>query len=207
MTSTIPYAAVPLPARPLPAQTPAAQPSPTQTPPAQPGRTIWLTGLPSAGKTTLARALAPHLAGPVELLDGDEVRTHLSAGLGFSRADRDANVLRIGWVAATLARHGVTVLASVISPYAETRAAVRALHAERGAGFVEVHVATPTTVCAERDVKGLYARQRAGELTGLTGVDAPYEVPERPECVVQTADQSVEQSVRQLLAELAGSPS
>jgi adenylylsulfate kinase len=170
------------------------------------GATVWLTGLPSAGKTTLATALAARLRADgvdgVELLDGDEVREFLSKGLGFTREDRDTNVLRIGWVAATLAKHGVLVLASVISPYAETRAGVRALHAERGAGFVEVHVATPVEVCSERDVKGLYAKQRAGELSGLTGVDAPYEAPTAADAVVQTHEQTLEESVDQLHAVL-----
>ena len=167
------------------------------------GATVWLTGLPSAGKTTLAGALSARLDRErVELLDGDEVREFLSAGLGFSRQDRDTNVLRIGWVAATLARHGVLVLASVISPFAETREQVRRLHGERGATFLEVHVATPVEVCAERDVKGLYARQRAGDLQGLTGVDAPYEPPTAPDARIPTQDQSLEQSVDQLLAVL-----
>lgn len=168
------------------------------------GTTLWFTGLPSAGKTTLARAVAAQVQGPVELLDGDEVRTFLSAGLGLSKADRDTNVLRIGWVAATVARHGVLVLASVISPYAETRRAVRALHADKGAAFLEVHVAAPVDVCAQRDVKGLYARQRAGEISGMTGVDAPYEAPEHPELRVPTHEQSLEQSVAQVLESLAG---
>ena len=167
------------------------------------GATLWLTGLPSAGKTTLATALAARLSEAgvqrVELLDGDEVREFLSKGLGFSREDRDTNVLRIGWVAATLARHGVLVLASVISPFAGTRDAVRALHADKGAGYLEVHVATPVEVCSARDAKGLYARQRAGELHGLTGVDAPYEPPTAPEARIPTHEQSLEQSVDQLL--------
>ena len=166
------------------------------------GATVWLTGLPSAGKTTLATALARRVDRPVEVLDGDEVREFLSRGLGFSREDRDTNVLRIGWVAATLAKHGVLVLASVISPFAETRARVRGLHQVRGAGFVEVHVATPVEVCSQRDVKGLYARQAAGELTGLTGVDAPYEPPVAPEAVVRTHEQTLDQSVEQLLVVL-----
>ena len=170
------------------------------------GATLWLTGLPSAGKTTLATALAERLRDrgvrAVENLDGDEVREFLSKGLGFSREDRDTNVLRIGWVAATLARHGVLVLASVISPYAETRAAVRALHDERAVDFLEIHVATPVEVCSDRDVKGLYAKQRAGELSGLTGVDAPYEAPTAPEARVPTHEQSLEQSVDQLLGVL-----
>jgi adenylylsulfate kinase len=167
--------------------------------PTRAGATVWLTGLPSAGKTTLARALSERLQGRVEVLDGDEVREFLSKGLGFTREDRDTNVLRIGWVAATLAKHGVLVLASVISPFAETRAAVRALHTERGAGFVEVHVATPVEVCSERDVKGLYAKQASGEISGLTGVDAPYEPPTAPDAVVPTHEQSLAQSVDQLL--------
>lgn len=170
------------------------------------GATVWLTGLPSAGKTTLATAVATRLrargAERVELLDGDEVREFLSKGLGFSREDRDTNVLRIGWVATTLAKHGVLVLASVISPFAETRAAVRALHEDKGATFLEVHVATPVEVCSERDVKGLYAKQRAGELSGLTGVDAPYEAPTAPDARIPTQEQSLEQSVDQLLAVL-----
>ncbi|MDX6199192.1 MAG: adenylylsulfate kinase [Actinomycetota bacterium] len=170
------------------------------------GATVWLTGLPSAGKTTLATALAARLKADgvegVELLDGDEVREFLSKGLGFSREDRDTNVLRIGWVAATLAKHGVLVLASVISPYAETRAGVARLHAERGADFVEVHVATPVEVCSERDVKGLYAKQRAGEMTGLTGVDAPYEAPTDPAAVIRTHEQTLDESVDQLYAVL-----
>ena len=166
------------------------------------GTTLWLTGLPSAGKTTLASALAARLdqqgVRRVELLDGDEVREFLSKGLGFTREDRDTNVLRIGWVAATLARHGVLVLASVISPFAATRDAVRDLHGAKGAGFLEVHVATPVEVCSERDVKGLYAKQAAGELTGLTGVDAPYEVPLAPDLRVPTQEQTLQQSVDQL---------
>lgn len=163
------------------------------------GVTIWFTGLPSSGKTTLAHALAKRLADEgydrVEVLDGDLAREHLTKGLGFSREDRAENVRRIGWVASLLARNGVVVLASVISPYRDDRDAVREMHGER---FVEVHVATPLEVCAERDVKGLYAKQRAGELTGLTGVDDPYEAPLRPEVVVPTHQQSVDESVELL---------
>ena len=168
------------------------------------GATVWLTGLPSAGKTTLATAVAARLREDgverVELLDGDEVREFLSQGLGFSREDRDTNVLRIGWVAATLARHGVLVLASVISPFASTRAEVRALHEGKGSGFLEVHVATPVEVCSRRDVKGLYAKQSRGELSGLTGVDAPYEAPPAPDARIKTHEQTIEQSVDQLTA-------
>ncbi|MEY2457803.1 MAG: adenylylsulfate kinase [Acidimicrobiaceae bacterium] len=162
--------------------------------------TVWLTGLPSAGKTTLATALVKELDRErVELLDGDEVREFLTKGLGFTREDRDTNVLRIGWVAATLAKHGVLVLASVISPYAETRDAVRKLHEDKGATFLEVHVATPVEVCSERDVKGLYAKQAAGEISHLTGVDDPYEAPTNPDAVIKTHEQTLDESVAQLV--------
>lgn len=162
------------------------------------GLTVWLTGLPSAGKTTIAHALEKRLLTEghrVEVLDGDVLRTHLTRGLGFSREDREENVRRIGFVAHLLSRNGVVVLVSVISPYRSVRDELRELHAGR---FFEVHVATPLEVCAERDVKGLYARQRAGELTGLTGVDDPYEPPLHPELVIQTENQTLEQSVETL---------
>jgi adenylylsulfate kinase len=163
------------------------------------GATIWFTGLPSAGKTTLAHALAKRLADAgyerIEVLDGDVAREHLTKGLGFSRADRSENVRRIGWVASLLARNEVVVVASVVSPYRDDRDAVREMHEGR---FIEVHVATPVAVCAERDVKGLYAKQRAGEITGLTGVDDPYEPPLHAEAVVDTHDRSIEESVEQV---------
>ncbi|PHQ48032.1 adenylyl-sulfate kinase [Streptomyces cinnamoneus] len=165
------------------------------------GATVWLTGLPSAGKTTIARALAGRLrgvGGRVEVLDGDEVREFLSAGLGFSREDRFVNVERIGFVAQLLASHGVLVLVPVIAPYADAREAVRERHRVRGTGFVEVHVATPVEVCAVRDVKGLYARQAAGRLSGLTGVDDPYEVPVAPDLRIAAHEQGVEESVAAL---------
>jgi len=163
------------------------------------GCTVWFTGLPSSGKTTLAHALGKRLVDAgfdrVEVLDGDVAREHLTKGLGFSREDRAENVRRIGWVASLLARNGVIVLASVISPYRDVRDEVRHLHDGR---FVEVYVATPVDVCAERDVKGLYARQRTGEITGLTGVDDPYEAPTAAEVVVPTHEQSIEESVEQV---------
>ncbi|WP_327071724.1 adenylyl-sulfate kinase [Kitasatospora sp. NBC_01302] len=165
------------------------------------GATVWLTGLPSAGKTTLAFALAERLRTEghrVEVLDGDEIREFLSKGLGFSREDRHTNVTRIGFVAEKLAANGVKVLAPVIAPYADSRAAVRERHAERGSAFLEVHVATSVEVCSERDVKGLYAQQAAGTLTGLTGVDDPYEAPTAPELRLHTEGRTVAESAAEL---------
>lgn len=175
--------------------------SPDRTRPATSGGTVWLTGLPSAGKTTLARALAARFAGNgrrVEVLDGDAVRTTLSAGLGFSRADRDRNVERIGYVAELLARNDVLVLAAVISPYAEAREAVRDRHTHSGTPFLEIHVATSVDECARRDVKGLYAKAAAGEITGLTGVDDAYEAPDAPDLRVDTAGADLETTVDSL---------
>jgi adenylylsulfate kinase len=137
------------------------------------------------------------------VLDGDAVRPHLAAARGFSRDDRAINIRRIGWVAQLLARNGVLVLVSAIAPYRDVRDEVRACHAAGATAFVEVHVSTPVEVASDRDVKGLYARQRAGELTGLTGVDDPYEVPLRPELVIPTHEQVVDESVTVLLAHLA----
>ncbi|MEE1739795.1 adenylyl-sulfate kinase [Streptomyces sp. BE147] len=169
------------------------------------GVTVWLTGLPSAGKTTIAHALAELLRAKgrrVQILDGDELRTYLTADLGFSRADRDANVRRIGFVAALLASHGVIVVVPVIAPYAEAREAVRMRHVAAGTPYVEVHVATPVEVCSARDVKGLYARQAAGRLTGLTGIDDPYETPDAPEVRLDTSERSVTASAAAVYADL-----
>ncbi|GAA1911768.1 adenylyl-sulfate kinase [Streptomyces sodiiphilus] len=171
------------------------------------GATVWLTGLPSAGKTTIARALEKRLREQgrrTEVLDGDEIREFLSAGLGFSRQDRDTNVRRIGFVAELLASHGVIVLVPVIAPYAASREAVRERHAKNGTGYLEVHVATPVEVCSRRDVKGLYAKQAAGELTGLTGVDDPYEAPAEPDLRIAAHEQGVEESAAALHALLTG---
>lgn len=158
-----------------------------------PARTVWLTGLPSAGKTTLALGLAERLrsAGrPVEVLDGDQARAVLTNGLGFGRADRDENVRRIGFVADLLSRNGVDVVCSVISPFRAARDEVRARHLASTPDvpdrFVEVWVSAPVEVCAARDVKGLYAKQRAGEIAHLTGVDDPYEPPLAPAVVLPT---------------------
>ncbi|MDQ0845933.1 adenylyl-sulfate kinase [Streptomyces sp. V1I6] len=161
------------------------------------GATIWLTGLPSAGKTTIAYELAGRLRAEghrVELLDGDQIREFLSAGLGFTREDRHTNVQRIGFVAELLASNGVKVLVPVIAPYADSRDAVRKRHQSEGTPYLEVHVATPVEVCSERDVKGLYAKQAAGEIRGLTGVDDPYEEPETPDLRIESQNQTVQES-------------
>ncbi|GHH61161.1 adenylyl-sulfate kinase [Kitasatospora indigofera] len=178
----------------------AAEAAPAAAP-CERGATVWLTGLPSAGKTTLAFALAERLRAEghkVEVLDGDEIREFLSKGLGFSQEDRHTNVTRIGFVAEKLAANGVKVLAPVIAPYAASRAAVRERHGEHGTEFLEIHVATPVEVCSERDVKGLYAKQAAGEISGLTGVDDPYEAPESPELRLQTHGRAVAESAAEL---------
>jgi len=166
------------------------------------GVTVWFTGLPSSGKTTLATSLEKRLLDDghrVEHLDGDVLRTYLTNDLGFSKEDRDRNVRRVGFVADLLSRNGVTVICSLISPYAAAREDVRRLHGDR---FVEVWVSTPLEVCAERDLKGLYARQRAGQVRGLTGVDDPYEPPPSPEVTVPAHLQTVEESVEAILAVL-----
>ena len=159
------------------------------------GLTVWFTGLPSAGKTTIARGVEKRLLDEgrrVEILDGDVVRTYLTKDLGYSRADRDENIRRIGFVAHLLSRNGVVVLCSVVSPYRDVRDEMRVLHDGR---FFEVYVSTPVDVCSDRDVKGLYAKQKAGDLTGLTGIDDPYEPPTDPELVVPTHTQTLEESV------------
>ncbi len=154
------------------------------------GATVWFTGLPSAGKSTVAGAVAETLRESghrVQILDGDEVRPHLSAGLGFSRKDRTINVSRIGWVARLLAANGVVVLVPVIAPYADARAIVRADHAAAGVPYGEIYVSTSLAVAESRDVKGLYAKARRGELSSMTGVDDPYEPPTDPELEIDTA--------------------
>ncbi|MET7638041.1 adenylyl-sulfate kinase [Streptomyces sp. NPDC005438] len=168
-----------------------------------PGATIWLTGLPSSGKTTIAEAVARRLREEhrrVEVLDGDRVRRALSPDLGFSREDRNTNIQRVGLIAEVLARNGVTVLVPVIAPYAEARTGVRERHARSSTPYLEVHVATPVEVCSARDVKGLYARQAAGEISGLTGVDDPYEEPLAPDLRIESQHQSVAESTEALYA-------
>ena len=169
------------------------------------GFVLWFTGLPGAGKTTIANVVAPELEQRgfvVDHLDGDVVRTHLSLGLGFSKEDRDTNIARIAWVASRVARAGAVVIVSAISPYTEARRHARSL-IEPHAPFVEVHVATPLEECARRDPKGLYAKAFAGELTEFTGVSAPYEEPSRPELRLDTTGTTPAQSAAAVLALLA----
>jgi adenylylsulfate kinase len=168
------------------------------------GYVLWLTGLSGAGKSTLSAALRAHLAAerPVEVLDGDEVRTYLSAGLGFSKADRDTNIRRIGYVARLLGRNGVAVVTAAISPYAATRSEVRALAEQDGVPFVEVFVEASVENLAARDPKGLYRRALAGELPHFTGVSDPYEPPPRPDVVVRTDAEPVETSAERILDHL-----
>jgi len=162
------------------------------------GVVIWLTGLSSAGKTTIGGALFDRLrdmGNKIEMLDGDVVRQHLSKGLGFSREDRDENIRRIGFVAELLARNGIFVIVSAISPYRATRDEVRGLIPS----FTEVYVNAPLEVCESRDVKGLYQKARAGALRGFTGIDDPYEPPLDPEVECRTDLETVEESVQKIL--------
>ena len=165
------------------------------------GFTVWLTGLSAAGKTTIGSLVARSLEREgqlVEQLDGDVVREHLSAGLGFTRADRDTNIARIGWVASRLTRAGVAVVVSAISPFEEARGRARRL-IEREGAFVEVFVKASLEECTRRDPKGLYARALRGDLPDFTGVDSPYEEPESPEVLVDTEHESPEQSADRVL--------
>jgi adenylylsulfate kinase len=165
------------------------------------GFTVWLTGLSGAGKSTIAERLEQALRArgrAVEVLDGDVVRTHLSKGLGFSREDRDTNILRIAFVASLLTRHHVAVITAAISPYAETRQQARA---QIGA-FVEVYVRCALDELIRRDVKGLYEKALRGEIAHFTGVSDPYEAPEHPEVIVDTDRERVEESVAKILAAL-----
>lgn len=167
-----------------------------------PGVTIWLTGLPSAGKSTIAVRLAEVLTAwkmPVELLDGDEIRERLSKGLGFSRQDRDENIRRISYVARLLTKHGVIPIVAAISPYRATRDEARA---EIGR-FIEVHVNCELNECVRRDVKGLYKKAIAGQITQFTGISDPYEAPLKPEIVVNTHAETLDQSVGKVLETLS----
>lgn len=165
------------------------------------GVTLWFTGLSGAGKTTISRVVEQELKVRgclVEVLDGDVVRTHLSKGLGFSKEDRDTNIRRIGFVANLLSRNGVIAIAAAISPYRSVRDEVRRM----SENFVEVYVQAPLEVCEARDVKGLYAKARAGEIRNFTGIDDPYEEPLNPEVVCNTAAESIEESVAKVITAL-----
>lgn len=164
---------------------------------------MWFTGLSGAGKTTLALALEKDFRQRgvrVERLDGDTVRQSLTRDLGFSKEDRDKNIERVTFVAKLLSRNNVVVLASFISPYLETREYVR----QETTNFIEVFVDAPLEVCAERDVKGMYAKAFRGEIPNFTGVSDPYEAPQNPDIHVQTHLETVEESTKKILTWLEG---
>jgi adenylyl-sulfate kinase len=165
------------------------------------GYIVWFTGLSGAGKTTMVRALGDQIDAHrrVEILDGDDLRGTLCSDLGFSKADRDSNVARIGYVARLLARHGVAVLVAAISPYRDARREVRAAACSEGIPFLEVFVDAPLETVIARDTKGLYKRALAGDVTEFTGVTAPYEPPEAADVRIRTDRQTVGASVRELL--------
>jgi adenylylsulfate kinase len=163
------------------------------------GFTLWMTGLSGAGKSTISDVVVAEFARrnvPVEVLDGDVVRENLSKGLGFSKEDRDTNIRRIAFVADMLSKHGTPVITAAISPYREIRDEARVLMDGR---FVEVFIATSLEDCEARDVKGLYAKARSGEIPEFTGVSDPYEPPENPEINVETAGRTPEESAQQIL--------
>jgi adenylyl-sulfate kinase len=170
--------------------------------PRRDGVTVFLTGLSGAGKSTIADALIAelqHEGRPVTVLDGDVVRTHLSSELSFSKEHRDLNIRRIGWVAGEVVRHGGTVVVAAIAPYEKAREEARTLVEQHGR-FVLVHLATPLDVCEQRDVKGLYAKARSGEIPVFTGVSDPYEPPARAEVVIDTSVTPLPESVARIRA-------
>ena len=165
------------------------------------GFTVWFTGLSGAGKSTLAEMLYEELrrrGKKVEMLDGDVVRTNLSKGLGFSKEDRDTNILRIGFVAQLLTRNGVATIVSAISPYRDARNKCREMIGD----FVEVFVDAPIDVCIERDVKGLYKQAIAGQIPSFTGVSDPYEPPDNPDIVLETDVMTKEECLQLILDKL-----
>jgi adenylylsulfate kinase len=166
------------------------------------GFVLWFTGLSGSGKSTVSDALVPKLRErgvKIEVLDGDVVRTNLSKGLGFSKEDRDTNILRVGFVANLMARNGLAACCACISPYKVIRDKVRMQVEGDGGTFVEIYMDTPLQECINRDVKGLYKKALAGELKQFTGVDDPYEVPEKAEIRIATCDQTPEQSAQQII--------
>jgi adenylyl-sulfate kinase len=165
------------------------------------GFTLWFTGLPCSGKSTLAELVAKELerrGRGVEILDGDVVRTNLTKGLGFSKEDRDENIRRIGFVCALLSKHGAVAISAAISPYRAIRDEVRS----KTLNFVEVYVATPLEVCLQRDVKGMYKKALSGEIKQFTGISDPYEPPTHPEIVIETEKETPEDSTNRILHEL-----
>lgn len=170
------------------------------------GFILWFTGLSGAGKSTLANAVRRSVerTRPVEVLDGDEVRTFLSRGLGFSKPDREENIRRIGYVARLLARHRVAVITAAISPYRESRDEVRRLATGQGIPFVEVYAQASIEALIQRDVKGLYKKALAGEISNFTGISDPYEPPEAPEVLIRSDQESVEESVARIIETLRG---
>lgn len=168
------------------------------------GFTLWFTGLPCSGKSTLAEIVAKELevrGRLVDILDGDVVRTHLTKGLGFSKEDRDTNIRRIGYVCGLISKHGGVAISAAISPYKSIRDEVRSGIA-KDSTFVEVYVNTPLEECIKRDVKGMYKKALAGEMKDFTGVDAPYEAPVNPELVIETLQETPAQSAAKILAKL-----
>ena len=166
------------------------------------GFTLWFTGLSGAGKTTISEIVASELTARgsrLEILDGDIVRENLSKGLGFSKEDRDTNVRRIAFVADLLSRNGTPVITAAISPYREIRQEARDMMGDR---FIEVYIEASVDACAERDVKGLYAKAFAGEIKEFTGVSDPYEAPENPEIALKTEEEEPEESAARLLTYL-----
>jgi bifunctional enzyme CysN/CysC len=170
------------------------------------GATIWFTGLPAAGKSTIAAALEERLvtAGrPAFMLDGDNLRHGLNGDLGFNEAARSENVRRTAHVARLLAESGTLAIVSLVSPYTQDREAAASLHADADLPFLEIFVDAPLQLCEQRDPKGLYARARAGKLAGLTGVDAPYETPMKPDLTLHSGDESVENAVERVIEALS----
>jgi adenylylsulfate kinase len=165
------------------------------------GFTLWFTGLPCSGKSTLAEIIAPELARrgrTVDILDGDVVRTNLTKGLGFSKEDRDENIRRIGFVCGLITKHGGIAISAAISPYRSVRNEVRS----KIENFVEVFVDTPLELCIQRDVKGMYKKAIAGEMKNFTGISDPYEAPLNPEIVIQTQKESEQESAARILGSL-----
>ena len=169
------------------------------------GATVWLTGLSGSGKSTIATELARELLNTSRLayiLDADNVRLGLNSDLGYSDDDRTENIRRMAEVACLFADSGTVAIVPIISPFIASRKHARKIHEQRQLRFIEVHVATPVDECERRDTKGLYAKVRSGQLTGLSGVDSPYEAPKSPDVIVGIANESLQQSVAMILAKL-----